>query len=336
LDHLEMNMAKPKVGILVRESLRERILDPADLEKLESFAEVTINPEDRDLDEAEAAAFLSGADGAMSSWQVSNLTPAILEQAPRLKIWAYGAGTIKGKICDEAWEKGVIVTSAAPAIADDVAEATMGFITIGLRKVIPHSRQMAANERPGKDEVRSLYRRTVGVISASQVGQRVMRLLRPYEVRILLFDPTVDAAYARDEFGAEMVDLETMARESDVVTCHAPKLDATYHMINGTHFKLMKDDAVFVNTSRGDNIDEQALIEELQKGRLYACLDVTSPEPPAPDSPLRTLPNVVLTPHTAGAKSYRIGHLVVEELRRCFAGEDQLFRVTPDMLDRLA
>ena len=101
-------------------------------------------------------------------------------------------------------------------------------------------------------------------------------------------------------------------------------------------FKLMKDDAVFVNTSRGDNIDETALIEELEKGRLFAFLDVTSPEPPRSDSPLRKLPNCVLTPHVAGQQSYRIGDLVVEELRRCFAGEEQKFQVTRDMLDRMA
>ncbi len=329
-------MSKPKVGILVKRSLRERILSHDDLEKLKSFADVEFNPEDRDFSEEEAAEFLAGKDGAMSSWRVSNLTPGILEKAPELKIWAYGAGTIKGKICDEAWEKGVIVTSSAPAIADDVAELTMGFITIGLRRVIPYMREMQANEPALKPISRSLYRRTIGVISASQVGQRVMRLLKPYDVRILLYDPFMPADRARDEFGAEPADLETIAKESDVVTIHAPKLEATYHMFNATHFKLMKDDAIFVNTSRGDNLDEAALIEELEKGRLFAFLDVTSPEPPVADSPLRKLPNCVLTPHVAGQQSYRIGDLVVEELRRCFAGEEQKFQVTRDMLDRLA
>ena len=329
-------MSKPKVGILVKTSLRERILSDDDLEKLKSFADVDINPEDRDFTEEEAADFLVGKDGAMSSWRVTNLTPEILEKAPGLKIWAYGAGTVKGKICDEAWEKGVIVTSSAPAIADDVAELTMGFITIGLRRVIPYMREMQANEPALKPLSRSLYRRTVGVISASQVGQRVMRLLQPYDLRILLYDPFMPEDRARDEFGAELTDLETIAQESDVVTIHAPKLEATYHMVNGKHFKLMKDDAVFVNTSRGDNIDEIALIEELEKGRLFAFLDVTSPEPPGPDSPLRKLPNCVLTPHVAGQQSYRIGDLVVEELRRCFAGEEQKFQVTRDMLDRMA
>jgi len=329
-------MSRPKIGILVKKSLRERILSEEDLEKMKSFSDVEINPNDEDFSEDEAAAFLEGKDGAMSSWRVTNLTPSILEKSPNLKIWAYGAGTVKGKICEEAWEKGVIVTSAAPAIADDVAELTIGFITIGLRRVIPYMREMQANEPALKPLSRSLYKRTVGVISASQVGQRVMRLLQPYDVQILLYDPFVPEDQARDEFGAELADLETIARKSDVVTIHAPKLEATYQMYNATHFRLMKDDAVFVNTSRGDNIDEASLIDELEKGRLFAFLDVTSPEPPVAESLLRTLPNCVLTPHVAGQQSYRIGNLVVEELRRCFAGEDQQFRVTREMLDTLA
>ncbi len=329
-------MSRPKIGILVKTSLRERILSDEDLQKLKSFADVEINPEDRDYSEEEAADFLVGKDGAMSSWRVTNLTPGILEKSPGLKIWAYGAGTVKGKICEEAWEKGVVVTSSAPSIADDVAELTMGFITIGLRRVIPYMREMQTNEPALKPLSRSLYRRTVGVISASQVGQRVMRLLAPYGVRVLLYDPFMSEARARDEFGAELMDLVTIAKESDVVTIHAPKLDATYQMVNATHFQMMKDDAVFVNTSRGDNIDEAALITELEKGRLFAFLDVTSPEPPLADSPLRKLPNCVLTPHVAGQQSYRIGNQVVEEIRRCFAGEEQVFQVTREMLDRLA
>jgi phosphoglycerate dehydrogenase-like enzyme len=329
-------MSKPKIGILVPTTLRERILSPDDLEKMKSFADVEINPRDDNFSEEEAAEFLADKDGAMSSWRVTDLTPGILEKSTGLKIWAYGAGTVKGKISEEAWEKGVIVTSAAPAIADDVAELTLGFITVGLRRVIPYMREMQANEPALKPLSKSLFRRTVGVISASQVGQRVMRLLKPYDTRILLYDPFMPADRAREEFGAELADLETIARESDVVTIHAPKLEATYHMYNSAHFKLMKDDAIFVNTSRGDNIDEAALIEELEKGRLFAFLDVTSPEPPVPESPLRKLPNCVLTPHVAGQQSYRIGNQVVEELRRCFAGEDQKFQVTREMLDRLA
>jgi len=99
----------------------------------------------------------------------------------------------------------------------------------------------------------------------------------------------------------------------------------------------MKDDAVLINTSRGQNIDQQALIAELEKGRLFAFLDVTDPEPPAVDSRLRTLPNVVLTPHVAGGgPNPRMGDHAVEELRRFFAGEPPLHEVTREMLGRVA
>ena len=95
-------MAKLRVGILVRESLRKRILSEMDLEKLRGFANVTINPDDEDLTGEEAGEFLSEMDAALSSWGSGNLTPDILEAAPKLRIWAYGAGSLKERICEEA------------------------------------------------------------------------------------------------------------------------------------------------------------------------------------------------------------------------------------------
>ena len=331
-------MARPTISLLPKRSLRERILPPEALDMLQGFADVVMNFEDRDFSEDEAVEFLRGSNGVMGSWGVTALSPDILEAAPDLKIWSHAAGSLKSRdrICDEVWDKGIVITSAAPAIAEDVAEYTVAMISISLRKVLPLSRRMAAGEpRPSKLEVRTLYRRTIGIIGASQVGIRVMRLLRPYRTRILLYDPFVSEDEARDEYGAELVDLETMARESEVVTCHAPKLDATKHMWSATHFRLMRDYAVFINNSRGANIDEAALIAELQTGRIFACIDVTDPEPCAPDSPLRSLPNVILTPHIAGAQTYRVGEMAAEELRRYFAGEEQLFQVKKEMLFRM-
>ena len=238
-------------------------------------------------------------------------------------------------VADDAWYGGVTVTSAAPAIAEDVAEMTMACITMGLRCVVPLSRRMASNQPVDKDVVRSLYRATVGVISASHVGRRVVERLVPYDTRILLYDPFVGPDEA-SRLGVELAGLDQMARESDAVTCHAPKLPETYHMLGESHFRAMRDDTIVVNTSRGDNIDEAALVGELEKGRLFAFLDVTSPEPAAADSPLRTLPNVVLTPHIAGAKSFRTGAMASEELRRFFTGRPQIHKVTRDMLPVIA
>jgi phosphoglycerate dehydrogenase-like enzyme len=138
--------------------------------------------------------------------------------------------------------------------------------------------------------------------------------------------------------GVTKVELEQLLREADVVSLHAPAKPETYHMLNAKGLDLMKDDALLINTGRGTLIDEAALIAELQKGRFFAFLDVTDPEPPAADSPLRHLNNVVVTPHLAGCieDCGRMGEMAVEELRRCFAGEPALYEVTAEMLARVA
>ncbi|MDQ1300122.1 MAG: hypothetical protein QG637_39 [Chloroflexota bacterium] len=100
----------------------------------------------------------------------------------------------------------------------------------------------------------------------------------------------------------------------------------------------MKDNALLINTARGSLVDEAALIAELSRGRFFAFLDVTDPDPPAADSPLRRLENVVTLPHIAGCieNCGRMGELAVEELRRFFAGEPALYPVRPEMFDRIA
>jgi phosphoglycerate dehydrogenase-like enzyme len=125
---------------------------------------------------------------------------------------------------------------------------------------------------------------------------------------------------------------------ADVVSLHAPDNPATRQMLNAERLARMKDDALLINTARGSLIDEQALIEELARGRFFAFLDVTDPEPPAADSPLRRLPNVVVTPHIAGCieNCNQLGELAVEELRRFFAGQPPIYQITPELLERIA
>jgi phosphoglycerate dehydrogenase-like enzyme len=110
-------------------------------------------------------------------------------------------------------------------------------------------------------------------------------------------------------------------------------------MFNAANLALLRDGSVFINTARGALVDEQALIEVLRTRRVFACIDVTDPEPPAPDSPLRTLPNVLLTPHLAGMVGSglkQLGEAVTEEVRRFLAGEPLVNEVTREMLPRLA
>ena len=138
--------------------------------------------------------------------------------------------------------------------------------------------------------------------------------------------------------GVTKLELDELLRRADIVSLHAPANGQTSHMLNAPRLKLMKGDALLINTARGSLIDEAALITELGNGRFFAFLDVTDPEPPAADSPLRILPNVVVTPHIAGCieNCQRMGELAVEELRRFFAGETAVYPITPEMFARIA
>ena len=131
------------------------------------------------------------------------------------------------------------------------------------------------------------------------------------------------------------VELDELISTADIVSLHAPNIPETHHMINAANLKLMKDGAIFINTARGQLVEQQSLISELKTGRIFAAIDVTDPEPPSQDSELRTLPNVVLTPHIAGSigsNAYRQGDLILEEIKRCSAGEPLQHEVTQAML----
>ncbi|MCD6175238.1 MAG: hypothetical protein J7K65_05655, partial [Planctomycetes bacterium] len=109
----------------------------------------------------------------------------------------------------------------------------------------------------------------------------------------------------------------------------------TKGMIKGEHFRLLPDGAVFINTARGAIVNEQEMIEELKKKRFVACLDATDPEPPIENSPLRTLPNVILTPHQAGAiaeNMLRMGTFVADEIEAFVNGRPQHFKVLQHQL----
>jgi phosphoglycerate dehydrogenase-like enzyme len=148
-----------------------------------------------------------------------------------------------------------------------------------------------------------------------------------------MFDPYMSDEAAKC-LGAHKAELDDLLRQCDVLTLHAPSLPETEHLIDARRLALMKDDALIVNTARGSLFDESALVAELCKGRFFAFLDVTDPEPPAADSPLRSLPNVVVTPHLAGCieNCTRMSEMAAEELRRFFAGEPPLYQVTPERL----
>ncbi|MGI9622885.1 MAG: hydroxyacid dehydrogenase, partial [Acidimicrobiales bacterium] len=237
---------------------------------------------------------------------------------------------------------GVRVTSAGVMLARDVAETTLGLMIVGRKRIWQLGRHVSAGgwrDAPTWDQwdSRELHRSVVGIVGASNVGRHVIDLLAPFDATILVADPFLDSV-AASELGVEIVDLSELAARSDVVSLHCPENQDTRGMVDASVLATMKAGAVLINTARGGLIDEKALVAELETGRIFAFLDVTDPEPPPVDSPLRRLDNVVVTPHIAGCieNCNRMGELAVEEVVRHLGGEPAVYEIKREMLDRIA
>ena len=232
------------------------------------------------------------------------------------------AGSVRSHVTPAVWERGIAVSSAAAANAVPVAEYTLAVVLLAGKRVLAS----AEAYRCARDHAATVvsdaggnYGSTVGVLSASLVGRRVVHLLRPHDVRVLLHDPYVPDAAVR-ALGAEPVGLAELFERSDVLTVHTPLLPETRGLVDAALLARMRDGTTLVNTARGAVVDADALTAELLSGRLHAVLDVTDPEPLPAQHPLWQCPNVLLTPHVAGSAG--------NELRRltdCAAGEVERF-----------
>lgn len=322
------------------EGMADYVVRPQHLDRLASIGEVIDPVPLTELVGERAEAVLALADVLVGHWGCPTLTAEVLDRAPLLRLFAYGAGTVKWQVTDAVWDRGIVVTSAAAANAVPVAEFTVAAILFA-NKGVPWA---AARERDPSlavsvDPTRpGNYGRRIGLVGASHVGRCTIELLRPYEMEIAVADPYLDDAEAQ-RLGVARMELDELCAWCDVLSLHAPDIPATRRMIGAPQLALLRDGAVLINTARGALVDHEALLAELANGRIFAVLDVTDPEPLPEDSTLRRLPNVMLTPHLAGAvggEVIRLTDLAVEEVRRFANGEPPLHPVRREDLDSIA
>ena len=288
----------------------------------------------------EAGEALSRADVIVSTWGMPVLDPEFLEAAHALKAVFYAAGSVKGFVTDAGWKRGIVVSSAWAANGVPVAEYSFATILLSLKRFWHFSRMMRDGAVVQGDlEIPGCYHSKVGLVSLGAVGRATARMLKPLEVSLLAHDPFLPEEQAA-ELHVSLVSLEELFRECDVISIHAPWIPETERMINGGLISSMKPGATLINTSRGAVIAEDEMVEVLRiRPDLSAVLDVTFPEPPALDSPLRSLPNVVLTPHIAGSmqgECARMGSWMADELRRYVEATPLRYRVTQSMLAKMA
>ena len=289
-----------------------------------------------------ARAALAEAEVLLTGWGCPPIDEAALTAAPCVRAVVHAAGSIKNHVTPACWERGIVVSTAAEANALPVAEFTLAMILLAGKAthVIARRYRQQRTAPDLRSEFPNIgnYRRTVGIVGASRIGRRVIALLRPFDLDVVVSDPYLDQAQAR-ELGVQLAELDDLLRASHIVSLHAPSLPSTRHLIDRRRLGLIRDGATLINTARGALLDHVALTDELVSGRINAILDVTEPAALPADSPLWTLPNVVLTPHMAGALGVeleRMGSYAVDELARYVAGQPFRSPVTRADLDRIA
>lgn len=338
--------AKPKLVLAMRDELPAGFFGAEEWARLDAVVDVVSRTACTDFDAPAGAAALAAADILLAAWGAPSLTEERLARAPKLKLVAYTAASVRAIAPPPFWQRDILITSAVSAMAVPVAEFTFAAIIMCGKDVFRiRDAQRAERGRGGFGTRISMdvshlgnYRRRIGIVGASRIGRLVIQLLVQSHFDVAVYDPFLSDAEAT-ALGATKMALHPLLAWSDTVSLHAPVLPETHHMIGATELALLADNTVLINTARGWLLDHDALLAEVQSGRLRALIDTPDPEPLPPESPFYDLPNVVLTPHIAGAQGNelrRLSQLAIIEIERFVAGQPPLFAVREAELDRIA
>lgn len=285
---------------------------------------------------------LPAADILFSTWGMPALTEREIRQYfPSLRAVFYAAGSVQA-FARSFLECGVHVYSAWQANAVPVTETAVAQILLANKGFFYLSRLCKNDYAAARRETARFmgnFGAKVGILGSGAIGMRVIGELRRHDLDVYVCSPefTEEAA---ERTGAKRASLTEIFAECGVISNHIADRPETRGMIGRGVLSLLRPYSTFINTGRGAQVDEAALIEVLERDRtVTAVLDVTFPEPPLPESKLFTLENVVLTPHSAGssgAEVHRMAQYMIEESCRFASGKECLFEVTAQMLQTMA
>jgi phosphoglycerate dehydrogenase-like enzyme len=276
------------------------------------------------------------ADAFVGMFASRPITKEVLEAAPRLRVGVSPVIGTEHIDVAAATELGIVIGyGAVPENLEGVAEAVVMLIA-GLIKRLP---QKWAAVRDGgwrvDDPGRMVRGATVGLIGLGNIGRASARRLGGWDVTMISYDPYASKEAGR-ELGVEMVGLDELLRRSDVVSVMVPLSDETRRLLGPEELRSMKPGSYLINTSRGACVDEAALTDALQSGRLAgAAVDVWEQEPTSADNPLRAMPNVIATGHNIGHSQEVMQTLpdaAVENVLRGLRGEPPLYVRNPEVL----
>lgn len=328
-------MQRPTALLVAREGIIDAVYGPPAQAAIAELVDLVAPPQTPTTLLGQPRA-LESAQLILSSWGMPRVDREFLARAPALRAVFYAAGSVKAFVTDDLWARGARVTCAQSTLAEGVADYACAAIVMALKGVW----RLAGEARdrqiwPSHEGVNGVWGATVGVISLGFIGRLVSERLSSMGVDVLAYDPFVAPGQA-ETFGAKLTDLADMFSRSQVVSVHAPLLPSTEGLVTGALMQRLPFGATLVNTARSGIIVQDQLVDILrQRPDLSAVLDVTTPEPLPPGSPLFSLPNLIITPHIAGNvgnERRRLGQAMVAELRRYVAGEPLEHEIDPTLL----
>ena len=274
------------------------------------------------------------------TWGMMRLSEVQLDQMPNLRAVFYAAGSVR-YFANPLFERGITVVSGWAANAVPVAEFTLGQILLANKGYFRNQYEYRGNSNFSTAfRGQGNYEVTISILGAGQIGRKLIELLRPFRVRILVFDPYMSYKVA-EVLGVEKVEtLHEAFERGDIVSNHLANVPKTVNLLTGDLFHSMPQNATFINTGRGPTVNHNELIRVLQlRPDLTALLDVTEPEPLPSDSPLRALPNVHITSHIAGSIGREVGRVadyILEEFEAWSKGKPLRFAITPEIMACMA
>jgi len=281
---------------------------------------------------------LEGADFLLGFFSASRLPVADYQHLRKVRLAQLLSAGYDGIDLEQLRRMRIPLSDNGGANAVAVAEHTIMLMLAVNRQLVDLDQLMRAggwkNAQLGQETSHELEGRTIGIVGAGRIGRAVARRLAGWDVNLIYYDPVRVSADEERTLKLRFCELDQLLSQADIVTLHAPANASTHRMIGERALGLMKPEAVLINCARGELVDEDSLHDALSSKRIAAAgLDTFANEPPNAENPLRTLPNVVLTPHAAGPtweswpKRFRNGYANIERVAR---GEPPLW-VVPEL-----
>lgn len=276
----------------------------------------------------------------MTCWGVPKVPADLRRQAPDLKYICHLCGEVRQWLPRQVLEDGLILTNWGPSISRSVAECTLLQILSCLRRSTHWQLELHTRKGwvDGRETVRGLFGRRVGLHGFGSISREVVRLIQPFGCKISAYSPSVPDEDLKAAGVRRVGTLKELFSQNDVVVELAARTPATINSVTEELLMSIPEGGVFVNTGRAAVVDEEALIKVAKTGRIQIALDVFHVEPLPADSPLRGLDNVFLTPHIGGPTADRrqdSGLLALENIEAFFAGRELRSVVTLKEFDRM-